>query len=111
MQADIVSLGEYNSLEYLCTVMKSSPRILLVVFRPPKYSPNFIEFSEMLSITSTDFNSFIITGDFNIHIHIDSPNDNTSIELITLFDMFDLVQHVMGPTHIRMMSYTGFCYQ
>lgn len=95
------SLGDFNSFEYLCIVMKGSPKVLLVVlYRPPKYSSGFInDFSELISIISTDFDSFIITGDFNIHI--DHANDNTSKELTALFDIFDLVQHVTEPTHIR----------
>ncbi|KAF7644646.1 hypothetical protein LDENG_00218380, partial [Lucifuga dentata] len=101
IQCNKISLGEFNSFEYLCTVVKTSPSILLVtIYRPPKNCAHFIDdFSELLSIICTGFSSFILTGDFNIHI--DNPNDNTAKEFCALLDTFELLQHVTGPTHTR----------
>ncbi|KAF7648802.1 hypothetical protein LDENG_00151480 [Lucifuga dentata] len=101
IQCNKISLGEFNSFEYLCTVVKTSPGIFLVtIYRPPKNCAHFIDdFSELLSIICTDFSSFILTGDFNIHI--DNLNDNPAKEFCALLDTFELLQHVTGPTHTR----------
>jgi len=94
-----VSFGDYLSFEYLGIVLKGSPRILLIViYRPPKYSPAFVEdFTELLSTISSEFDCFSITGDFNIHI--DNAELNMAKEIITVLNTFDLTQHVHGPTH------------
>ncbi len=56
--------------EYLCIVLKGAPHILfIIIYRPPKYSPAFVEeFTELLSMISSEFDCFTIAGDFNIHI-------------------------------------------
>uniref|UniRef100_A0A3B1JQH4 Reverse transcriptase domain-containing protein n=1 Tax=Astyanax mexicanus TaxID=7994 RepID=A0A3B1JQH4_ASTMX len=51
----------------------------------------------MLSFISTEFDHFIIAGDFNIHI--DNSKDNYARELYDVFDSFELSQHVTGSTH------------
>ncbi|XP_073804016.1 uncharacterized protein isoform X1 [Danio rerio] len=96
-----VSFGDYFSFEYLSIALKGSPRILLIIiYRPPKYSPAFIEdFTELLSIVTSEYDYFSIAGDFNIHI--DNPEINAVKELMTVFNTFDLTQHVQGPTHNR----------
>ncbi|KAK0139813.1 hypothetical protein N1851_023256 [Merluccius polli] len=67
---------------------------------PPRYSGKFIEeFAELLSVICTDYNFFIITGDFNIHV--DNNIDTNAKELSALLDTFGLLQHVKGPTHTR----------
>ncbi len=41
----------------------------IIIYRPPKYSPAFVEeFTELLSMISSEFDCFAIAGDFNIHI-------------------------------------------
>ena len=89
------------SFEYLDIVLKGAPRILLIViYRPPKYSPAFVEdFTELLSAISSEFDCFAITGDFNIHI--ENAESNMAKEIITVLNTFDLTQHVHGPTHNR----------
>lgn len=79
--------------------MKGTPKILfLTIYRPPRYSANFIDdFAELLSIILVDAKLFIITGDFNIHI--DNSTDNNAKELFALLDTFDLTQHVKERTH------------
>ncbi len=69
-QCKQVSLGQYLSFEYLGIVLKGAPRILfIIVYRPPKYSPAFVEeFTELLSMISSELDCFAIAGDFNIHI-------------------------------------------
>ena len=69
-QCKQISFGNYPSFEYLGIVLKGAPRILLIiVYRPPKYSSAFAEdFTELLSTISSEFDCFAIAGDFNIHI-------------------------------------------
>ncbi len=69
-QCKQVSFGQYLSFEYLGFVQKGAPRILfIIIYRPPKYSPAFVEeFTELLSMISSEFDCFAIAGDFNIHI-------------------------------------------
>ncbi len=69
-QCKQVSFGQYLSFEYLGIVLKGAPRILFIIIcRPPKYSPSFVEeFTELLSMISSEFDCFAIAGDFNIHI-------------------------------------------
>lgn len=50
-------------------------------------------------MVSTDFNSFIITGHFNIYN--DSAIDSMSKQSTALCDIFNLVQHVTGSTLVR----------
>ncbi len=67
-QSKQVSFGQYLSFEYLGIVLKGAPRILCIIsYRPPKYSPAF-EFTELLSMISSEFDCFAIAGVFNIHI-------------------------------------------
>ncbi len=100
-QCKQVSFGQYLSFEYLGIVLKGASRILfIIIYRPPKYSPAFVEeFTELLSMISTEFDYFAIAGDFNIHI--DNSEIKTTKEIITVLNTFDLIQHVHGPTHNR----------
>uniref|UniRef100_A0A672SSK0 Reverse transcriptase domain-containing protein n=1 Tax=Sinocyclocheilus grahami TaxID=75366 RepID=A0A672SSK0_SINGR len=100
-QCKQVSFGQYLSFEYLGIVLKGAPRILfIIIYRPPKYSPAFVEeFTEMLSMISSEFDCFAIAGDFNIHI--DNAENKTTKEIITVLNTFDLIQHVHEPTHNR----------
>ncbi len=100
-QCKQVSFGQYLSFEYLSIVLKGAPRILfIIIYRPPKYSPAFVEeFTELLSMISSEFDCSAIAGDFNIHI--DNAEIKTTKEIITVLNTFDLIQHVLGPTHNR----------
>ncbi len=82
-------------------MLKGAPRILFIIIcRPPKYSPAFVEeFTELLSMISSEFDCFAIAGDFNIHI--DNAEIKTTKEIVTVLNTFDLIQHVHGPTHNR----------
>ncbi len=100
-QCKQVSFGQYLSFEYPGILLKGAPRILfIIIYRPPKYSPAFVEeFTELLSMISSEFDCFAIAGDFNIHI--DNAQIKTTKEIITVLNTFDLIQHVHGPTHNR----------
>ncbi len=79
-----MSFGQYLSFEYLGIVLKGAPRILfIIIYRPPKYSPAFVEeFTELLSMISSEFDCFAIAGDFNIHI------DNAEIKTIAIYSNY-----------------------
>ncbi len=64
-----MSFGQYLSFEYLGIVLKAAQRILfIIIYRPPKYSPALVEeFTELLSMISSEFDCFTIAEDFNIH--------------------------------------------
>ncbi len=83
-----MSFGQYLSFEYLGIVLKGAPRILfIIIYRPPKYSPAFVEeFTELLSMISSEFDCFAIAGDFNIHI--DNAEIKTTKEIITVLKHF-----------------------
>lgn len=41
--------------------------------------------------------TFIISGDFNIHIYVETDQDAS--DFINLFEAFDFSQHVRGSPH------------
>ncbi len=86
------------SFEYLGIVLKGAPRIrFIIICRPPKYSPAFVEeFTELLSMISSEFDCFAIAGDFNIHI--DNAEIKSTKEMITVLNTFDLIQHLQQHT-------------
>ncbi len=97
----LLTFRQYLSFEYLGIVLKGAPHIpFIIIYRPPKYSPAFVEeFTELLSMISSEFDCFAITGDFNIHT--DNAEIKTTKEIITALNTFDLIRHVHGPTHNR----------
>ncbi|KAK0139908.1 hypothetical protein N1851_023184 [Merluccius polli] len=74
-QGEQMSFGDFPSFKYLCAVLKCSPRVLLlIIYRPAKYSANFFDdFTELLFSISTDSDCLVITGDFKCHT--DDLND------------------------------------
>ncbi len=65
-----MSFGQYLSFEYLGIVLKAAPHnVFIIIYRPPKYSPAVVEeFTELLSMISSEFDCFTVAGDFNIYI-------------------------------------------
>ena len=96
-----ISFGTFTTFEYLAIILKSSSRVLLItIYRPPRYSANFLdEFTQLLSIICIDFISLIIAGD--VIIHVDNTNDKNARELLHTVENFGLTQHVSGPTHSK----------
>ena len=66
-----INLGKFSSFEYLAIKVKTNhSMVFLVIYRPPKNSPNFLpEFSTLLSTVLTNYDRIIILGDFNIHVN------------------------------------------
>ncbi|KAK0134690.1 hypothetical protein N1851_029706 [Merluccius polli] len=99
---DFLLLSETWLTECSCCAIlnDAAPTHFSFMNKPPRYTGKFIdEFAELLSVICTDYNFFIITGDFNIHV--DNNMDSNAKELSALLDTFGLLQHVKGPTHNR----------
>ena len=85
-------------MEYLAIELKTESTVLVVIYRPPRYSPIFIqEFSELMSLCVTRYDKVILNGDLNINLN--TKTEPKTVELIHLLDSFDLTQHITNPTH------------
>ena len=94
----ITELGEFTSIEYLAIELKTESVLFVIIYRPPKHSPIFIqEFSELLSLCVTRYDKIVLNGDLNIHVN--KKADQRTIELLNLLTSFDLTQHITDPTH------------
>ncbi len=109
-QCKQVSFGQYLSFECLGIVLKGAPRILfIIIYRPPKYSPAFVEeFTELLSMISSEFDCFAIAGDFNIHI--DNAEIKTTKEIVTVFKHF-WPDSACARTHTQSWTHSRFTHQ
>ena len=96
----------YVTFEYLeCLMQLDSKCIRIVsVYRPPPSRANgftfnqFLdEFTLLLEKLTVSTGQLLLLGDFNLHI--DDLNDNCAQRLIDVLSLFNLVQHVYGPTH------------
>ncbi len=73
---------------------------VLLIYRPPKPNPRFIqEMYNLLSTFCSTFSNIIILGDFNIHVNTSSCH--LASEFLQLPDCLNLRQHVDVPTHTR----------
>ena len=72
---------------------------MVSIYRPPKSSKSLFltEISEFLSISSTNYQKILISGDANLHI--DNARDNVAMSFLQLLHSLDFIQHVTGPTH------------
>ena len=74
---------------------------LYTIYRPEpnveKMSVFFDEFATYLENWTLVSHDVLILGDFNIHI--DLPNDSKTSTFVEILKMFNLVQHVVAPTH------------
>ena len=96
---------KFNSFEYEIVLMSSASFTfrVVVIYRPPSSQANGIkkssfieEFGDLLELTATLSGKLIVFGDFNVHV--DCKTDPETTDLQSLFDCFDLVQHVDGAT-------------
>ena len=55
------------------------------------------EFPEFLEMYTVSNDNFVIAGDINIHVETD---ESSSVKFHEIINIFDLKQHVTGPTHI-----------
>ena len=93
---------EHNTFEMLacCFRASSKPMIFVVVYRPGSAAPTADFFAQLImlfEIIATYKSDVIILGDFNIHVN--DVNDQHGQRLLQILDDFNLIQHVVGPTH------------
>ena len=90
-----------QSFEYLGLIINSkTPILVLVIYRPPKPSPMFIEeFSELLSLFTPKFDNILVLGDFNIHVCC--PSQAMAAEFMDTLESLNLRQAIEEPTHCR----------
>lgn len=92
---------QFHSFECCATEIvntKDSSILCVVIYRLGyiKKETFFSEIRELLEILIARKNRFIISGDFNIHIDVTS--DPLAKQLNNLLSLFNLRQHVFGPT-------------
>ena len=98
----IVDHPTFTNFECLVVSIGSNAHSTLVacVYRPPGScsNPFYDEFYTLIEFLSSTNSSFIICGDFNIHI------DTTSRESVNFFNILDscnITQHVHSATHLH----------
>ena len=106
VKADIkckpVPCKDFHSFECCITKapLKNNKYILLIVVYRLQFVPvaEFInEFNDLLETFTVLHEDFIIAGDVNIHVEtMESP----ARKFNDMIDLYDLKQHVVGPTHI-----------
>ena len=100
------SVSDLSSFEPSSVTLQLSHSKLSLfnIYRPPSsftYSKPFSvflnDFSSFLSFAATTPHKFIITGDFNIHLH--NPADTLTSQFLSLLSSLNFSQHVYFPTH------------
>jgi len=90
----------YGTSEVLLVQITSFTKsfVIATIYRSPGALTNFLtDLSDLLSILVAKYDDFILAGDFNIHMDIET---NESCKKLTeLFNNFGLRQHVNLPTH------------
>ena len=97
----ILPTTPYSSFEHIITPtdFRKVKINLVTIYRPPK-SPKFLEqLQNLLSDIIALKSSFIITGDFNIHL--DVADDPETLKFKEILENFNLRQHVTTSTHIH----------
>ena len=84
--------------------LNNVPTTIFCIYHPPPSSKNqltnaiFIsEFENFLDSYVISLEHFVIIGDFNLHF--DKPNETYVKKCLELFDIRNLTQHVLEPTH------------
>ena len=97
-----LAVKKFQSFEH--TVVKlsctgNSVLVLISIYRLQYVSVSTFldEFPELLETYTVLFDKFIIAGDINIHVETD---ESSSLRFHEIVELFDLKQHVVGPTHI-----------
>jgi hypothetical protein len=75
----------------------------VTIYRPdphPRFISEFVEeFASFLEVIVPTTKNLVLSGDFNIHMN--KPNDPNVLKFTRLLETFNLVQHVMEPTHVK----------
>ena len=93
---------QFTSFEHMMVSVKlctGTSLILITVYRLHIVSEStfFAEFTTLLESLCSMEENFIMSGDINFHLEI--PTNPNVVLLNDLFDSFDCIQYVSGPTH------------
>ena len=91
------------TFEYVASTLSSADKriVFVVVYRPgsqPVRDQFFTELTSILEAIALYSCDVVLTGDFNIHV--DDDADTHAVRLADVFQLFGLVQSVVGPTHV-----------
>lgn len=97
-----IALPQLTSFEGLCTRLSVGGEsfIFLSIYRPGSSRPSSKFYDELTNVLeSLVLNScpVLIGGDINVHV--ENATDVDAVRLAEIFASFNLVQHVIGPTH------------
>ncbi len=78
----------------------NGPVCLGAIYRPLHSSKVFIQhFTELIGNIATNYDRFLLVGDFNIHVCC--PSNPLSHDFLNLIDAFNLSQWINDSTHIQ----------
>ncbi|KAM8722983.1 uncharacterized protein AB9X84_003114 isoform 2-T4 [Acanthopagrus schlegelii] len=95
-----------TTFEFVVTELQhddwNQPVLIINLYHPPGKSKEefrqFLdEFQSLLDEVEKNYSSFIVTGDFNIHVNKEWRSDTDEFDSLLLVN--DLTQHVNEPTH------------
>ena len=99
-----VPLPDFTSFEGLCVRLHVGGEsvTLLSIYRPGSCRPSTLFFEELrtvLEMLVPQSGSIILRGDINIHV--EKEDDDDSVRFSELIESFNIIQHVVGPTHLH----------
>ncbi len=97
----MVPVTSFSSFEaQLLHLDWNGPVCLGAIYRPPHSSKDFIQhFTELIGNIATNYDRFLLVGDFNIHVCC--PSNPLSHDFLNLIDAFNLSQWINDSTHIQ----------
>ena len=98
-----VPLPDFTSIEGLCVRLHVGGEsvTLLLIYRPGSCRPSTLFFEELrtvLEILVLQPGPIILGGDINIHVE---KEDDDSVRFSELIESFNMIQYVVGPTHLH----------
>ena len=98
-----ISHKSFTSFEHVIVKLLGTKRqtLLFIAIYRLQYVPMTVfyeEFPEFLEMYTVSNDNFLIAGDINIHLETD---ESPSVKFHEIINIFDLKQHVTGPTHIK----------
>ena len=98
-----ISHKSFTSFEHVIVKLLGTKRqtLLFIAIYRLQYVPMTVfyeEFPEFLEMYTVSNDNFVIAGDINIHVETD---ESPSVKFHEIINIFDLKQHVTGPTHIK----------
>ena len=99
-----VPLPDFTSFEGSCVRLHVGGEsvTLLSIYRPGSCRPSTLFFEELrtvLEMLDLQPGPIILGGDINIHV--EKEDDDDSVRCSELIESFNMIQHVVGPTHLH----------